>query len=251
MKVQEFPLVIHGERVLIANAGELAAALDVLQGQYDREALEQLKPHLVEILRGPDGLAMVLKNLIPEHQIFLFQALGRDLVNVVGTPESLSRILSMLSEHYVEKALITLLGSRGLRKIIHTPDELASVLEWIYGRLDELVLSLVGEDFLCSIFQNGYELSLVLYSLEHESQARLIKILGWERIVAMIHSREDLAYLIRALPARAGFELLQKSDPDKIRSFIRDSEDLEYLHRYMEQEESQLLKKILEEKNAQ
>ena len=98
MTVTRYPVEIEGETALIGTAGELVAALDVLQGQHDRAVLEQLTPHLADILSGPKGLYATLKILEPEDQLYLIQALGPQLGNVIQTASALRDILATLAE---------------------------------------------------------------------------------------------------------------------------------------------------------
>jgi hypothetical protein len=52
-RIKRYPVTIDGETASIGTANELAVALDVLQGQYDRAVLEQLGPALAYITGGP------------------------------------------------------------------------------------------------------------------------------------------------------------------------------------------------------
>ena len=84
MTVAQYPITIEGETASIGTAGELVVALDVLQGQHDRAVLEQLAPHLSEIIADASGLYWTLKELSVEDQLYLFDALGPRLVDVIG-----------------------------------------------------------------------------------------------------------------------------------------------------------------------
>jgi hypothetical protein len=65
MATTSHSITIDGETTSIATARELMVALDVLQGQHDREVLEQLSPHLADIVADGAGLYAVLKVLSP------------------------------------------------------------------------------------------------------------------------------------------------------------------------------------------
>ncbi len=47
--IKRYPVTIDGETASIGTANELAVALDVLRGQYDRAVLEQLGPVRMEL----------------------------------------------------------------------------------------------------------------------------------------------------------------------------------------------------------
>ena len=251
MTVTRYPIEIEGETALIGTAGELVAALDVLQGQHDRVVLEQLSPHLADILGGPKGLYATLKVLASEDQLFLVEAIGSQLVGVVQTASALRDILATLAESGVEEKLVEVLGGEGLRTLVGTAEELAGILEWVYGASDWLVLELLGEPFLRRIFQNGYELSVVLRALDPARQQQLIEWLGWEDAVALVHDRRDLAHMLRALPAGLSNRLLNHLTKDQLWDIVRDERGFQYLHTYLEAEEAQYLAKLLEVDNAQ
>jgi hypothetical protein len=212
--------------------------------------LEQLTPHLADILSGPKGLYATLKILEPEDQLYLIQALGPQLGNVIQTASALRDILATLAESGVEEKLVEVLGGSGLRALVGTAEELAGVLEWVYGASDWLVLELLGEPFLRRILQNGHDLSAVLRALDPARQQRLIEWLGWENVVALVHDRRDLAHMLRALPAELSNRLLNHWTRDQLWDIVRDERGWQYLHNYLEAEEAEYLGKLLEVGNA-
>ena len=151
VKINRYPLKIDGQVVQIGSANELAIALDVLQGQYDEAALHQLQEHLAEITAHASGFMTLLRSLSVENQLFLIQAIGPGLVQVIQNARHLRDILAIASEASVEHAILSTLGSSGLMQLIQTGEELAEVLEWVYGEEDTLVLNLLGEKYLCRL----------------------------------------------------------------------------------------------------
>jgi hypothetical protein len=251
MVATRFPITIDGETADIGTAGELMVALDVLQGQHDRAVLEQLRPYLAEVIDGPQGLHAVLKVLEPEDQMYLVGALGSRLVDVVQRANALRDILATLAESGVEEKLLQALGADGLRALIGSAEELAGVLEWVYGASDWLVLQLLGADSVNRLFQSGYELSLVLHSLDHACQEDLIDWLGWDHVVFLIHDRRDLAHLLRALPADLSNRLLTHFTKEQLWTIIQDERGRRYLYNYLETAEADYLSKLLEVNDAE
>jgi len=125
MSITRYPITIEGETTDIGTAAELVVALDVLQGQHDRLVLEQLRPHLAQIISGPQGLHAVLKVLAPEDQIYLLDALGSELPRIISRAAALRDILATLAEARVEERLLQTLGAEGLRGLIGSAEELA------------------------------------------------------------------------------------------------------------------------------
>ena len=62
-KIPRYPVTIDQETIQIGTAAELAVALDVLQGQYDRVVLTQIRPHLSGIILNARDLSLVMKSL--------------------------------------------------------------------------------------------------------------------------------------------------------------------------------------------
>ncbi|MFL7792321.1 MAG: hypothetical protein AB8I69_09295 [Anaerolineae bacterium] len=251
MATTRYPITVEGETADIGTAGELVAALDVLQGNYDRAVLEQLRPYLAKVIGGPQGLHATLKVLAAEDQLYLIEALGPRLVDVIQRAGALRDILATLAESGVEEKLMETLGPEGLRALVGSPEDLAGVLEWVYGTSDWLALQLLGVDFLGRLFQSGYELSLVLYSLDRVRQQELIELLGWENVMVLVHDRRDLAHLLRALPAELSNRLLTHFTKDQLWAIVQDECGWHYLYNYLEAEEAAYLSGLLEVNDAQ
>jgi hypothetical protein len=120
MPITRYPITIDGETAQIGTANELAVALDVLQGQFDREALLQLRPHLAKIIAHASGLLIVMKSLSVENQLFLIASIGPDLAGVIQSAARLRDILATLAEQQVEEALLNTLGRAGLQRLMMT-----------------------------------------------------------------------------------------------------------------------------------
>ncbi|MGQ9683567.1 MAG: hypothetical protein ACUVX9_13595 [Anaerolineae bacterium] len=245
MAIVRFPITIDGEITDIGTAGELAVALDVLQGRHDREVLEQLRPHLAQIIGTGRGLHGTLKALAPADQEYLLRALGPELPAAIGSAAALRDILATTSEMAVEQALLETLGASGLRRLIVTAEELAEVLEWVYGECDRLALDLLGTEHLRLLIHSGHALSLVLHSLDAAVQRSLLQALGWEWLVARVRDGRDLAYLLRALPSDLGKELLAYYTPGALRALIGNERDWQFLWQRLEPDEATHLSNLL------
>ena len=238
-------MAIEGETALIGTANELAVALDALNGRQDRTVLEQLRPHLAEIIGGPPNLANVMRTLRSEDQLFLLDAIGANLVNALHEARHLRDLLAMLSIPQVKQRLIETLGGEGLRAIILTARELANVLEWVYGDAGRRVLDLLGEDHLRRIIRHGEDLGLVLNGLDESAQTALIEKIGWTRVIELVTNGRDLALLLRALPAAISASLLDHYSRKKLIALIGNELDWEYLFDRIEPSETdRLLEKL-------
>ena len=244
-KIERYPITIDGETVQIGTANELAAALDVLQGQHDREALTQLRPHLAEIIAHARGLMAVMKALAPDDQVFLIEALGAGLAGVMQDATRLRDQLATLAESRVEEALLRTLGAAGMQQLILTADELAEVLEWVYGECDWLALELLGFDTVRALCRQAHDLSAILHNLDGERQDRLMEKLGWPFMVSLVRDGRDLAYLLRALPPASSELLLGHFTGPELAALTSNPRDREYLYQRLEPEEARLLDKLL------
>jgi hypothetical protein len=251
MSGARYPITVEGDTALIGSAAELVVALDVLQGHHDTMVLRQLSPHLPEVLAGPEGLYAALRALSPDDQLVLIDALGPRLVDVVQSAPALRDILATLAEGRVEERVVSTLGGEGLRTLIGLPEELAEVLEWVYGVCDRLVLDLLGVEYLKGLFQSGYELSLVLHALNPVRQGELVELLGWGHVSSLVRNRRDLAHLLRALPSDLSSRLLDPLTGAQLRALIRNDRDWRYLHQTLEVREAAYLEDRLEAHDAE
>jgi hypothetical protein len=243
--MSRFPITIDQETVQIGSAAELAVALDVLQGQYDRVVLTQLQPNLTRIILQANHLLTVMKSLSADDQIFLIQSLQENLAEIMQDAAHLRDLLATLAEEKVETALLQSLGSEGLRSLILNAEELAEVLEWVYGQTDELALELLGLDTIRNLSREATDLSAILRSLDPGLQARLVDQLGWEFCLGLVRDGRDLAYLLRALPAAVSERLLKHYEPEKLARLIGNSRDWKYLYQRLEPEEADFITHFL------
>ena len=243
--IMRYAVTIDGETTHIGTANELAVALDVLQGHHDRAVLEQLAPHLAEVVGGPIGLTNVFKSLSPEDQIYLLQTVDGELAGLLQEARHLRDLLAALSVAEVEQCLLETLGTRGLRTLIVTGAQLAQVLEWVYGDCDKQLMDLLGADYVRRLVRNGSELALVLNCLEETGQQDLLEKLGWPRVVELITDGRELAYLMRALPPAQSGRLLDQYSRERIVDLIGNERDWDYLFKRLEAAEAaQLLSKL-------
>jgi len=244
-KINRYPVQFEGEVVQIGTASELAITLDVLQGQHDLETLKQLQDHLAEIIAHASGLISVIRSLSVDDQVFLVQALGKDLAEVIQNAGRLRDILAIVADPQVEQAILTTLGSEGLRRLIMTGEELAEVLEWVYGDEDAALLDLLGEKELRRLCRHAGALSAVLHNIDFELQARLLEELGWPFVLNLVLDGRDLACLLRALPPETSARLLAHFSGARLVELIGSAADWTYLYQRLEPAEAKLLLSLM------
>jgi hypothetical protein len=250
-KINRYPITIEKETTSIANAGELAVALDVLQGQYDRDVLTQLQPHLVEIIANASGLLTILRSLSIDDQLFLIRSIGQDLASVIQSASALRDLLAVLADTEVESALIATLGSKGLRRLISTGTELAEVLEWVYGDQDSQVISLLGDSYMRRLCRHASDLSAILHNLDFEVQDKLLEKLGWSFIVDLVRDGYDLATLLRSLPPESSDKLLHHFSASQLVELIGNPDEWDYLFKRLEPAEADTIMGMLNLKSPQ
>jgi hypothetical protein len=244
-KIAQFPISIDGATVQIGTANELAIALDVLQGQHDRAALTQLRPHLAQIIAHPNGFMTIMRSLGSDDQLYLIEAIGPDLAGVMQDAVHLRDQLATMAEQKVEEALITTLGGAGLRALILTGEELAEVLEWVYGECDALLLDLLGEEAMQRLVRHASDLSAILHNLDFALQARLLEQLGWHFVTGLVRDGRDLASLLRALPPASSKQLLHHFSASQLKALIGNARDWAYLYQRLEPAEADYLMNML------
>lgn len=251
MTPHRYPLTIDGDSWEVGTAGELTVALDVLQGHHDRAVLEQLAPHLADVIATAAGLMAILRSLAPPDRIYLIEALGPRLVDCIGGAGALRDILAMTAEVEVEERLLATLGSTGLGRLIGTATELAEVLEWVYGDCDRQVLDLLGPARVRRLLSDGRDLSAVLHSLSPAQQEWLLFELGWEAVAALVFTRQDLTHLMRALPGQLSRRLLEHLPAARLAGLIGDERGWHYLCARLETNEiADLARRVKESHHA-
>ena len=240
-KLPRFPVTLDGQAVRIGTTGELVVALDVLRGQYDRATLAQLREHLPQIIRNGQEFLTVMKSLSADDQLFLLEAFGKNLAEVLRDAERLRDLLAMLADERVEQAVLETLGGDGLNRLIHNARELSGILEWIYGSSDSRVLESIGMEKLRGICRSAEDLGLVLRSLDRSMQGKFLEGLGWDLVAAGVRDGRDLSTLLRALPPEASQRLLQHFTAPRLRQLIGNPDDWAYLYRRLEPEEADFI----------
>jgi hypothetical protein len=240
-KFNRHPLTIDHETVQIGSANELALALDVLQGEYDHATLTQLNPHLAKIVANASGFMLVMRSLSKEDQLFLIQSIGPDLPAVLQDATHLRDQLAVMALEDVEEALLKTLGGDGLRRLILTGEELAEILEWVYGQNDALVLNLLGIEAVRRRCRHAVDLSSILHNLNHNLQEKLLDELGWPFIVDLVRDGRDLAGLIRALPPESSQRLLRNYSGKQLVDLIGNERDWAYLCQRLEPQEADFI----------
>lgn len=89
--------------------------------------------------------------------------------------------------------------TKGLIQIIHTPDDLGNILEWIFGEGERLIFDMLGKAFLHSIFAYGTDIYKVFHFLADENKDILADILELPFIQSRIYTPEDFFYVLKAL----------------------------------------------------
>lgn len=240
-----YEVVIEGERAQVATAAELVVVLDVLHGHHDRQVLEQLGPDLPEIIGTAKELHAVFTALTAQDQQYLIRALGPLLAQVVQDARGLRDLLVTLADTEVEECLVRSLGGDGLRRLIGSAEELAEVLEWVYGSADGAVLSLLGAPALKGLIRSGQELAQVMRSLDFARQAQLLDAIGWEAVPALVQDELDLAHLLRALPEGHSARLIGCFAPVDLSRKVGGPPGLARIARYLEPAEARCLGEIL------
>lgn len=243
--LQRFPVNIEGEVAQIGTANELAIALDVLQGNHDRMVLEQLGPHLAEIIATPGGFMTTMKSLEPVNQVLLVECIGPKLAGVLQKATYLASTLATLATPEVKEAILRVLGTKGLRALVITANDLAGVLHWVFGKSDQAVLDLLGADYVRSIIRTGDDLGRVFSALEADTQNVLLEQLGFAHIVDIVRDGRELAYVLRALPPAFSARLVAQYSRERLVTLIGNAGDWQYLWARLEPEEQVLIQQKL------
>jgi hypothetical protein len=236
-----YPVTIDGETATISTAQELAIMLDVLQGQHDRDVLAQLRDHLADVMGGARGFTLTLKSLSSADQLYLIDAIGARLAEVLQDSRYLRDIFATMADVGIEKKMLDTLGGVGLRKLVHTAEELGQVLEWLYKECDQQAIELVGTAYLKQIIRRASDLCVVLDALDAEGKKNLLDRISWTKVGLLVSDGIDLAQMMRALPHELSHKLLVTMTREQLIAIIGNPHDWEYLWNRLEPKECQLI----------
>ena len=239
--IKRYPVTIDGETMSVGTAQELSIMLDVMQGQRDRAVLEQLREHLADVMGGAHGFALTLKALSPADQIFLIDAIGARLAEILQDSRYLRDIFATTAEVEIEKKMLETLGSAGLRKLVNTAEELGQVLEWLYKECDRQAIEFIGTPYLKQIIRQASDLVAVLDALDAEGQSNLLERIGWAHVQNLVSDGIDLAQLMRVLPSEQSATLVSAMTREQLVALVGNARDWEYLWNRLEPAECQLV----------
>lgn len=89
--------------------------------------------------------------------------------------------------------------AKGLLHIIHTPDDLGNILEWIFGDGEKLIFDMLGKDFLRSVFSYGTDIYKVFHFLADQNKDILADMLELSFIKSLVYTADDFFYVLKAL----------------------------------------------------
>lgn len=230
----------------IHNEEELALIFELLASSDDaftlhRHVIMSLDEELMQIIRTYKGLLLCMKHLEYKNRFLLLIKIGDTLSHVIGKSEHLGSILAGIPEEADKIRIIKSFRTKGLVHIIHTPDDLGNILEWIFGEGEQIVFGMLEKDFLESLFAYGTDVYKVFHFLSDENKDILADILTLPFIKAHIYTPEDFFYVIKALSNKKVPEFIVHFSPLEVRKIIGKNEILHHFLPKITQEKEQIL----------
>ncbi len=234
----------------VHNENELALIIDLLSlsdesYELHRHLIMSLDAELMDIISSYKGLLLCMKNMEFKNRFLLLVKIGDQLSRIVEKSVYLGSILASIPEEADKIRIIKSIRTKGLVQIIHIPDDLGNILEWIFGEGERVIFDMLGEEFLKSLFAYGTDVYKVFHFLSSENKDVLADILTLPFIKSIIYTAEDFFYVLKALSNDKAREFIQLFDPAEIRAIIRKNETLHhFLPKITEEKEFFLLKYI-------
>jgi hypothetical protein len=218
-----------GEAAEIGTVDELLVALEVLNRDHDREILAQLTPVLAGIVAArdrpaPANLKLLLKALSTADRLFVIDALGARLPELIESAVELRNLLVSLADLDVERRLLDRIGSDGLRTLISTSQELSEIVEWLYADCEIRILEMLGADTLRKRIVSAQDLATLLRKMAPARHAALIGLLDWTFVLGLLRSGHELVLVLAALNAEYGAALLDRFGREDLIALIGDAQ---------------------------
>lgn len=223
-------LTIHSftlgeKKYAIHNEEELALIIDLLASLKDsftlhRHIIMSLDEDLMRIILTYKGLLLCMKHMEYKNRFLLLVKMGDTLSNVIEKSAHLGSLLASIPEETDKMRIIKSIRAKGLIQIIHIPDDLGNILEWIFGDGEKLIIDMLGKEFLQSLFAYGTDIYKVFHFLSDENKDILADILSLPFIQSRIYTAEDFFYVLKALSNSKVQEFIPLFTPLEIRSII-------------------------------
>lgn len=234
----------------VHNEEELALVFELLASSphaftLHRHVIMTLDEQLMDIIVSYKGLLLSMKHLEFKNRFLLLVKIGDTLSRVVGKSEYLGSILAGIPEEADKIRIVKSIRAKGLMYMIHTPEDLGNILEWIFGEGEQLVFETLGTGFLQELFAYGTDIYKVFHFLSDRNKNILADMLGLPFIKSCIYTAEDFFYTLKALSNEKVSEFIPMFSPEEIRSIIRKNETLHhFLPKITEEKERILLQYI-------
>ncbi len=234
----------------IHNEEELALVLELIASSKNgftlhRHIIMTLDEKLMDIIVSYKGLILCMKQLEFKNRFLLLIKIGDTLSQVIGKSEQLGSILAGIPEEADKIRIIKSIRTKGLIRMIHTPDDLWNILEWIFGPGERLVFEMLGKTFLESLFAYGTDIYKVFHFLSDENKNILADLLTLTFIKAHIYTANDFFYVLKALSNEKASEFIPIFNPEEIRTIIWDNDTLHhFLPKITKEKEFTLLQHI-------
>ncbi|MDD5376965.1 MAG: hypothetical protein PHH16_02500 [Candidatus Gracilibacteria bacterium] len=251
MTTKTAPIFSLGEkRYTIHNEEELALIIELLASSSDvyelhRHLIMSLDERLMDIILSYKGLLLCMKHMEFKNRFLLLVKIGDTLSRVVEKSAHLGSILAGIPEEVDKIRIIKSIRAKGLIQMIHTPDDLGNIMEWIFGEGERIVFEMLGKDFLEPLFAYGTDIYKVFHFLSDENKDILAEMLTFPFMKSRIYTAEDFFYVLKALSNGKVREFIPTFSPEEIRKIIGKNETLHhFLPKITKEKEQTLLQYI-------
>ncbi|MFA6090645.1 MAG: hypothetical protein WC774_02615 [Candidatus Gracilibacteria bacterium] len=234
----------------VHNEEELALIIDLLASSTDtftlhRHIIMSLDEDLMKIILTYKGLLLCMKHMEYKNRFLLLIKIGDTLPHVIETSTHLGSLLASIPEETDKMRIVKSMRYKGLIQVIHTPDDLGNIMEWIFGNGEKLIIDILGKDFLHSLFAYGTDIYKVFHFLSDENKNFLADMISLPFIQSHIYTSEDFFYVLKALSNEKVQEFIPLFTPEEIRSIISKNQTLHhFLPKLTQEKENMLLQYI-------
>ena len=245
------PVFSLGEKqYFIHDEDELALIFDLLSLSphaftLHRHVIMTLDEDLMKIIITYKGLLLCMKKMKYRNRFLLLIKVGDTLSHIIGKTEHLGSILASIPEEADKIRIIKSIRIKGFVNIIHTPEDLGNILEWVFGKGQKIIFDMLGKKFLQSLFIYGTDIYKVFHFLSDKNKDTLADILTLSFIKERVYTAEDFFYVLKALSNKRAEKFILSFPPSEIRKIVQKKDVLHtFLPKITEEKENALLQHL-------
>ena len=210
-----FSFVLGNKTYQIADELELALVFELLHNETSTSStlhwniIMQLDEKLLSIITSYSGLQGCLKRLNTKNQFLLLLKIGDILPKIIQTSEHLAFLLAGIPNAEQKNHIIKYIRRRGLAQMVRSVQDIANILEWLFGENEVLLLETFGLQEIKPFIFTAHDMNTLLLYLNLQNKDFLLDSLSLPFVRALVRNARDFTEIFSCLTAAKADEFLR------------------------------------------